>query len=196
MKKIITVIKNTLIRGIVFTVPLLVLVIVIEKAFDKLQQIANPIADALPYHSLFGIGKAYWAVFLILIVVGLLMGVIARLKIAADIISWLEDNLLNRIPGYSFTKQMGISLIGSDTTTAYKVVLFSIEDCWQLAYLVEEIDENMIAVYVPSVPGGLDGDLFYTSKERIKETSISYKDSIKLLHCQGRGSKKILQGIF
>lgn len=196
MKKILVALKNTLLRGIVFTVPILVLVIIFEKAFEKLQEIANPIADLLPYHSVFGIGKAYWAVLLILIFVGLCMGVIARLKVAMDSINWLEDNLLNRVPGYSFMKQMGESMIGADDTSSYKVVLLDIENSWQLAYLVEEIDENMVAVYVPSVPSALDGDLFYVPKARIKQTSISYKDSIRILHSQGRGSKKVLKGVF
>ncbi|WP_018344767.1 DUF502 domain-containing protein [Cytophaga aurantiaca] len=196
MKKILIILKNTLLRGIVFTVPILVVVIVLEQVFEKLQQIANPIADLLPYHSLFGIGKAYWAVFLILILVGLLMGLVARLKVAMNSVIWLEDNLLNRLPGYTFMKQMGESMIGANDTSAYKVVLLDIEDSWQLAYLVEELDGNMIAVYVPSVPSALDGDLFYVPKSRIKETFISYKDSIRLLHCQGRGSKKIMKGVF
>lgn len=196
MKKILVVLKKTLLRGIVFTVPILVVIIVFEKAFEKLQEIANPIADLLPYHSVFGIGKAYWAVLLILIIVGLCMGFIARFKVAMDSINWLEDNLLNRVPGYSFMKQMGESMIGADDTSAYKVVLLDIEESWQLAYLVEEIDDTMVAVYVPSVPSALDGDLFYVPKSRIKETSISYKDSIRILHCQGRGSKKIMKGVF
>jgi len=196
MKKILVALKNTLLRGIVFTVPILVLVIVFEKALDKLQQVANPIADVLPYHSVFGIGKAYWAVFLILVFVGLFMGLIARLKIAESFLSWIEDNVLNRVPGYTFMKQMGESMIGANDASAYKVVLLDIENSWQLAYLVEEVDDTIVAIYVPSVPGAMDGDLFYVPKTRIKETTISYKESIQLLHGQGRGSKKILKGLF
>lgn len=196
MKKIVIFFKETLVRGIVFTVPLLVILIVIDKALDKLKELAIPIADVLPYHSLFGIGRAYWAVFLIFLFFGLFMGLIARFQIAAAASNWLEDNLLDRLPGYAFMKQMGESLIGANDISTYKVVLLDIEASWQLAYLVEEIDDTMVAVYVPSVPSVVDGDLFYVPKTRIKETSISYRDSIKLLHSQGRGSKKFLQGVF
>lgn len=196
MKRVAIFFKATLIRGIVFMLPLLVMLVVIDKALDKLKELATPLADVLPYHSLFGIGKAYWAVFLILIFLGLIMGLIAQIQIAAAASNWLEDNLLNRLPGYTFMKQMGESMIGANDTSAYKVVMLDIENSWQLAYLVEEIDDTMIAVYVPSVPSALDGDLFYVPKSRIKETSISYKDSIKLLHSQGRGSKKIMKGVF
>ena len=196
MKSIYTAFKNTLVRGILFIGPFLVLAIIIESAYEKLEEIAGPIADLFPYHSIFGIGKAYWAVFLILIIIGLIMGVVARVKIAKISLSWLEDNLLNRVPGYGFMKQMGESMIGAADSSVYKVVLLDIEESWQLAYLVEEIDDNMIAVYVPSVPSVLDGDLFFVPKNRIKETSITYNESIKLLHCQGRGSKKLLKGVF
>lgn len=51
-----------------------------------------------------------------------------------------------------------------------------------------------VLLYVPSVPNPFEGDLICVSNERIKDTTISYKDSIKLMHSQGRGSKKILSG--
>ncbi|MGN6647694.1 MAG: DUF502 domain-containing protein [Cytophaga sp.] len=194
MKKILVAFKETLIRGIVFMVPLMVILILIDKVLDKLKELAIPIADMLPYHSLFGIGRAYWAVFLILLALGLFMGLIARLRIAAKISNWLEDHLLHRLPGYGFMKHMGESMIGADKGSAYKVVLLKNEDSLQLAYAIEEVTDDLVAVYVPSVPNAFEGELLYVSKERIKETAISYKDSIKLIHCQGRGSKKILSG--
>jgi len=195
MKKIINLFQQTLIRGILFLVPILVVLVVIDRALDKLKELANPIADILPYHSVFGVGKAYWAVLLILLFVGIVMGIIARFAVATKFSNWIEHKLLYRIPGYSFMKQMGESMIGVDDKKVFRVVLLSIEEFWQLAYLIEEINDTMVAVYVPSVPNPQEGDLFYVSKERIKETTISYKDSMRIINCQGRGSARFLKDL-
>jgi len=195
MKKFLDVLKHTLIRGILFLGPILVALVVIDRAVDKLKELIAPIADVLPYHSVFGIGKAYWAALLVLLAIGFVMGLIARIALAAKFLTWLENTFLNRIPGYIFMKQMGESMIGAKDATVYKVVLLAIEESWQLAYLIEVINERMVAVYVPGVPNPQEGDLFYVSKDRIKETAISYKDSIRIINCQGRGSATFLKDL-
>jgi len=195
MKSLLENFKKTLFRGILFLGPILIALVLADKIFEKFIHIITPIANLLPFHAVLGVGKAYWAAILLLVTTGLLMGLVANLKLAQRFLQWLESNVLMLLPGYMFMKQMRESIFAEDSINAYKVILVQAEEGWQLAYLIEEIDENNVAVFIPDVPNPSEGNLLYMSKEKIKEVNISYKESLKILRRHGGGSAAYLKGI-
>jgi uncharacterized membrane protein len=195
MKTLLENFKKTLFQGILFLGPILIALVLADKIFEKFIHIITPIADFLPFHSILGVGKAYWAAILLLVTISLLMGLIANMKLAQRFLEWLENNVLMLLPGYMFMKQMRESIFAEDSINAYKVILVQAEEGWQLAYLIEEIDENNAAVFIPDVPNPSEGNLLYMSKEKIKEVNISYKESLKILKRHGVGSAAYLKGV-
>jgi uncharacterized membrane protein len=69
-----------------------------------------------------------------------------------------------------------------------------LSDVWQLAFLIEEIEGENYAVFIPGAPKPLSGSVYFLEKERIKKTTISMRDSMKCLRGLGTGSNKLLKG--
>jgi uncharacterized membrane protein len=194
MKKFVSVLWKTLMNGIVFLIPIIVFIVVIDKAVTFLMDLSGPIADVLPYKSFFGLDKDYWAGLLVLIAIAFLAGIIASAKHAVKLKNWLEENILCYVPGYMFMKISGEQMVGYREEKSYEVVMVRFDEYSQLGYLIEEIDELVVAVYVPDAPDPMDGELFYINRDRITPMDISYTKTQSFIKKLGLGSGKYLKG--
>src|SRR5262245_35954579 len=128
-------IQTTLVGGILFLVPIVVLFTIVEKGVVLAHRIVQPLATHLPIHSILGLETPKILAILLLILFCFLAGLGARTTVARRFISWLETTFLSNLPGYEFMKGIGENLLGVQNKETYDVVLARIEDCWQLAFL-------------------------------------------------------------
>jgi len=133
-------------------------------------------------------------ILVVLLLICYLAGLLASTMPAKKIISWIEDSVLANIPGYTFMKKAGENLMGFDTEKSYPVILVSIEEAWQIGFLIERVDESHIAVYVPGAPSPWSGSMYFMPNERIKEIDITYKEALNIIKNIGAGSSKRLTG--
>jgi uncharacterized membrane protein len=173
MKKTFDFIKSMIIGGIVFFIPLI-------KLLDVTQ--------------IFGIGVEIIISIAIILFILYIGGLISRTSLAKKIILKLEDNLLSKVPGYDLIKKTGESFVGFEAENSLPTVLARIEDAWQLAFLIEEIENENYAVYIPGTPNPLSGSVYFLEKDRIKKTTIPMKDAMKCLRGLGTGSNNLLKG--
>lgn len=189
-----TLLWKTLMNGIVFLIPIIVFIIVIDRAATLLMDLASPIAEVLPYKSFIGLDKDYWAGLLVLIAIAFFAGIIASAKHAVRLKNWLEENILSYVPGYMFMKLTGEQMMGYREEKSYAVVMVRFDEYSQLGYLIEEIDELVVAVYVPDAPDPMDGELLFMNKDRITPVDVSYTKAQSLIKKLGVGSGKYLKG--
>ena len=64
-------------------------------------------------------------------------GLVARTKLGGRITGWLEGSLLANIPYYQMIKSMAVGFTQIKNAGGLKPALVSIEDGWQLGYLLE-----------------------------------------------------------
>jgi uncharacterized membrane protein len=193
MKKF-SLLKTTLIGGIFFLIPFGMLIMLGSKAVAVLKKIAGPIAEILPFPSFLGFNKAYGLAILLLALICFIAGLIARTKPAKRLVSWLEDSVLSLVPGYTFMKKSSENMAGFNDQQSFDVVLARIEGAWQLAFLIERIDENNSAVYVPGAPSPWSGSLYFMTNDTIKDVDITYKEALNCIKNLGSGSAKYLEG--
>jgi uncharacterized membrane protein len=194
MKNSFGIIKTTLQGGLLFIVPVFVIIYILAQVFMKLDAAMRPITDKLQYKSVLGLSIPWIMIMLALLVICFLAGLLASTKPAKKMITWLEESLLGHIPGYAFMKQAGENVIGFSSEKSYQVILARIEDAWQIAFLVERIDDTNISVYVPGAPNPRSGSLYIMTNERIRELNITYGEAIHLIKNLGAGSAKHLKG--
>jgi uncharacterized membrane protein len=156
----------------------------------------EPLTENWQHKTLLGMEVPWLLIFIILILIFYLAGLLASTGIAKKIINWIEESLLGNIPGYTFRKKAGESLIGFDMEKSYPIVMVDIEGAWQIGFLIEHVDENYKAVYVPGVPSPWSGSLYFVTNEIIKEVDITYKEALTMIRNLGAGSGKHLKGIF
>jgi uncharacterized membrane protein len=185
---------TTVIGGMVFLVPIIVCIAILGKAFQIMKKLAVPLADALPIDSVAGFVVADLIAITAIVIVCFIAGLVAKTALATQLVTWLESNLLSRIPVYAFIKGMTDSVAGLEESEGLKPVLARYDDNWQVAFEVERIDGQYVVVYVPGAPEPWSGGVIIMSEDRIKPLDLPMSAAIRNVKRLGQGSNDLLQG--
>ena len=193
MKKIFDFVKRMVIGGVLFFIPLIILIVILQKAFQIAAALVMPIIKLLNVTHIFGIGVEIIVAIAIILFILYLGGLISKTSRAKKAVKKIEDALLSKVPGYDMIKNMGESFVGFEGNTSISTVLARIEDAWQYGFLIEEIEGEQYAVYVPGAPNPMSGSVYILEKDRIKKTNIPLQAAMKSLRGLGIGSNELLR---
>ena len=193
MKKIFDFVKTMVIGGVLFFIPLIILIVILQKAFQISAALVMPIIKLLNVTHIFGIGVEIIVAIAIILFILYLGGLISKTSRAKKPVKKIEDALLSKVPGYDMIKNMGESFVGFEGNTSISTVLARIEDAWQYGFLIEEIEGEQYAVYVPGAPNPMSGSVYILEKDRIKKTNIPLQAAMKSLRGLGIGSNELLR---
>jgi len=148
--------KTTIIGGLVFLVPVVVIVLVVGQAVDVMLLVAEPMAELIPIDYVGGIALANVLAGGGLLLLCFLAGLISRATAVRRWVEKAESALLMRIPGYTFIKGVTSSL--ADARNAHlKPVLVSLPGGARVALQVEPVGTNQVVVYFPGSPNPMSG---------------------------------------
>lgn len=194
MKSFLGFLRTTVGGGILFLVPVIVLVAIIGKALDISRRFVEPLAAHIPVESLGGVRTPRLLAIAAIILFCFLAGLVARTRLARRMVDWLESALLSNLPGYSLMKSVGETMVGFEREHAYEAVLARIEDAWQIAFLVERIEGGHVAVFVPGAPSPWSGAVYFMTEDRIKPLQGELKSALRCVRRLGMGSNALLGG--
>ncbi|HBH62758.1 MAG TPA: hypothetical protein DDX85_13685 [Nitrospiraceae bacterium] len=194
MKSIIHFLRVTIVGGILFLVPVIVLTIVIGKAFQIARMVVRPLSGMIPVETVAGIALAKLLAIMAIVVFCLLAGMFAKTAAARKMISWMENTLLSNLPGYHLMKGIGESAVGVESDKPHEAVLARIEDAWQIAFLVERIEGGHVAVFIPGAPNPWSGSVYFMTWDRIKPLDIPVMSALNCLQGLGTGANALLKG--
>jgi uncharacterized membrane protein len=192
MRALVAFVRATLIGGILFLLPLIVLAIVLGKAQEISSRIVAPLASQIAMKSMAGISLATILAIGAIVLFCLFAGLFARTRFAARIVGWLESVFLYNVPGYDFLKGVSESLVGYETGHAHQVVLARIEEAWQIGFLMERLENGHYAVFVPGSPSVWSGSVYLMTEERSQRVDVSRVEAVKCLRRLGVGASKLL----
>lgn len=192
MKSITSFIKTTLIGGIFFVIPLALIILLFIKVIDLLRTVVAPLVSKISIEIVDSITLERIVSVLILVFLCFIAGLLAKTAKAKQLLQWIEDNILSLIPGYLFFKGMGEEAIGIEATNLRKVVLIDIEEVWQIGFLMDEIDSELFAVFVPGAPNPSSGDVLFVKKERLKMLDLTELTAMKIYKKMGVDAHKLL----
>jgi uncharacterized membrane protein len=191
MKRILKFTRTSLVGGILFLLPIIVVAIIGGKALAIAHKIVGPLAAHLPEDSVFGLDMPRLLAIGLLVLFCFLAGVFARTALAQKAINWLETTVLSNLPGYEFIKSLSGNLLGDERQPQYPVVLARIEDAWQLAFLVERMEAGHVAVFVPGAPSPQSGSVYFMTEDRIRLLDIPSPAATKCLKRYGLGANAL-----
>ena len=192
MKNILNFLRTSLVGGILFLLPIVIVAIIAGKALAIARKIVGPLAAHLPEDSVFGLDMPKLLAIALLVLFCFLAGVFARTKLAQKGVLWLEATVLSNLPGYEFIKSLSGNLLGAETKSTYPVVLARIEDAWQLAFLVERLAGGHVTVFVPGAPSPQSGSVYFMTEDRIQLLDIPSQAATKCLKRYGLGASALL----
>ncbi len=187
-------IRTTLIGGILFLLPIVVLIVVLGKAQNISSRIVAPVAEHMPVQSVGGVAVAKILAIGVIALFCILTGLFARTRLANRSVGWLERGLLSHVPGYNFFKGISESLVGFETGHAQEVVLARIEEAWQIGFLMERVEDDHYAVFVPGAPSIWSGSVYFMTEERFQRIPISRAEAMRCLRQLGEGTNQLLAG--
>jgi uncharacterized membrane protein len=192
MKALLVFLRTTLTGGILFLLPLVVLVIVLGKAQEISRRVVAPLASRIATRSMAGIPMATILAIAVIVLFCFLAGLLARTRLARRAESWLETALLSHVPGYNFLKGISESLMGFEQEHEYPVVLARAEDAWQIGFLMERLESGHYAVFVPGAPSVWSGSVYLMTEDRFRRLDISRAEAVKCLQQLGVGADRLM----
>ncbi|MGB6909823.1 MAG: DUF502 domain-containing protein [Methyloceanibacter sp.] len=185
--------KATLIGGLLFLVPGVLIVIILGKAMQLARRVTEPIYDALP-DAVFGVGVATVISVLVLVLIAFVAGLLARTKFGKRIGASLEHSLLGGLPQYQMVKSMAEGMAQVESTDNVTPVLVSVEDAWQIGYLLEPLENGWVAAFLPQAPTPMSGNVMYLPADRVRPLAITMVQAMAIVKRMGVGSADALRG--
>lgn len=192
MKGLFDFFKATVVGGLIFLLPLVVILFVVGKALRLSRTVAEPMAGVLPVDSIVGVALVDLLGLLLIMVLCFVAGLIARNSLASKAVREAEARFLWKIPAYSFVKGITDSFGGDDSSASMKAVLAKLDDAAQLAFEVERLEDGRVVVYVPGAPDPWSGAILVMTPDRIESLPISMVAAVQNLRALGRGTRAIL----
>jgi uncharacterized membrane protein len=192
MKDLAGFLRTTVIGGIVFLVPIVIVVAILGKAFDVMRRIAEPLAEWLPISNVADVILVNLLGGLLLVLLCFLAGLLARTDRAKRIVRAIETRFLDHIPVYAFIKGMTASVAGAQKDNPLKPVFVRLDDYSQVAFEVERNDDGTVVVYLPGAPNPWSGTVCVVTPDRVTVLDTSLLAAADNVRHLGRGTNGLL----
>lgn len=187
--------KVTLVGGLMFLVPVVLLLVVLRNAMQFAGKVARPLAAALPPGPMGGPAVAALLAILILLVIAFGAGLLARMPSGRRITRWFEESILGGLPQYRMVKSVAEGLAQIEAGDGMQPVLMRGDEGWQLGYWIEDLPGGWVAVFLPAAPTPMSGNVLYVTADRVRPLDIPMTEAMRLVKRVGIGSANALRGV-
>jgi uncharacterized membrane protein len=186
-------VRTTILGGVVFLIPIVVLIIVLARAFGYAKKVVQPLVGHIPAASEI---RATALIALSVIVVALvcfLAGLIARTVTAQKLVRGLEASVLSKVPAYEYLKQQSASALGVATMAQQPVVLVETDVGWQIGIQTEKASGGFSTVFLPGAPNPHSGAVYFIAPDRIRTADVELFAALNCMRRCGAGAPALLK---
>ena len=181
-------IRTTIVGGVVFMIPFVVLLAVGGKAHQVMQSVARPIADAIGVERVGMVAVIDLVTIVVTLGICYLAGLIATSAHGRKLYESLDSRLHDLFPRYSFIKAMASGLAkNSGQGSTLGVVLVRFDDQSQIGFEMER-DHERVVVYLPGSPDPWSGAVSVVTSERVQTLDVDFNSAVKGMRLAGRGT--------
>ena len=188
MKTIVQFVRTTIVGGLFFLAPIIVLLVILAKAFEYSKKGLNAVLVYLPAASELSPGAATALSVALVALVCFLAGLVAGSASAQRLINVLESVALSKIPGYDYLKQESASALGVAGVAELPVVLVPMEGGWQIGVQTETVSDGLVSIFVPGAPNPHSGSVFFFSQDTVRPAGIKLTAALNCLRRCGAGA--------
>jgi uncharacterized membrane protein len=189
MKKFIT----TMVNGLLFAIPLGVVILLFSKLLLSLEKLVEPVADLMGIQRFLGqFALTIVSVGLILVFCFALGYLLQRAIFLRTVGEAVEGFAVRVIPSLSFLKSMADETFDLQGEHSWKGILLEDDGSWLPAFLIEETPQWQ-TVFIPEAPKGDGGEVRIFATGTIKFTVIELGQVRAGLRVYGYGLSKLLK---
>jgi uncharacterized membrane protein len=179
----------TLVRGIVFLVPIVLIAVLAREGYQMLRRVAQPIARLLPEDRVFGILAEDLISVVTIILLFLMAGVFVGTRPGRLLSDRLERSILYRVPGYLLVRGAVGSFPGlNNREMRPEPSLVETDDGWAFALLVEREPPGFCTVFLPDSPTPTSGSVRIVEATRVRPLDVSMLNVLACLTRSGTGA--------
>jgi uncharacterized membrane protein len=193
MSKIKEFLKATIVGGVLFLMPVILIALMLRHAMGFAGKIADPIAAYFPQHQVAGVAIATIIAALVLLVLSFFAGLAARTRAGKSATHWLEETLLGNLPQYRMVKSLAEGLTQVEGVHGMQPALVSMEGGWQIGYQIEELQDGWVVVFLPQSPTPMSGNVMYLPAARVRLLKVPIPEAMMLVKRLGVGSAATLR---
>ena len=177
-------IKNAIVRGLIFLIPVVVLYITLRELFEIMVGFATPIADLFPRGTFTEEDATELIAAILILLAAFLLGLIWSIKPSRVAAQWLEDKTLNRVPMYRMLKSLVAAFLNLEGEKSFQPALLKHTDgTIEPVYIIEAHGEDMYVIMQPWTPTPFAGSVKVVPRERVEPVPVTLDEfSIALTH--------------
>jgi uncharacterized membrane protein len=166
-------------------VPVYLAFLLLLKGMKSVAAMVRPVAKLLPA----GVHAELLLSLLLIAGICYLVGFAIGTRAGRNVLSSMEHSLFDKIPGYPLIRSLTLRVAGKSEGNAWRPALAEIEEALVPAFIVEELEDGRLTVFVPSVPTPFAGSLYILTPERVHPLNIPFTHAIQVISRWGSGSK-------
>jgi uncharacterized membrane protein len=174
MRAIFTRLRNLVVTGFIFIMPVLITVVVLARFWKHLLKVGGGVSKLLRIDTVLGAsGDAVIAIVFFLSVC-LVAGLLIRISFLRRVSERVDRRLNELIPGYSqiraeATKKVGLN---KDDEPHFDACLVKAQELSQPGYIIEQNRDGTRTVFVPQAPTFATGQVYVVEPSRIEKLDI------------------------
>ena len=192
MKRTYKSLRNHIVTGFIFLMPVLISIAVIGKFWSKLLTAGNKVSKLIRVDTLLGpTGDVIIALILFLLLC-IVAGYLVRLSVFRRMSDWLDDKLASFIPGYTDLKKETEVKIGQapqKEEQVFETCLVQTQEHWKPAYLIDTAENGDAVVFIPAAPTFNTGQVIMAPANSYKKLEMDSKTLNTYLKKLGKGLK-------
>lgn len=188
-------IKTTILGGILFLVPIVILIAIIGKALALSNIIAIPLAEGLIVTSAGDLMVVHLIGLAILLLFCFVAGLAAKTSVARRLVGKLETTFLDKIPAYELLKAKTQSKLAPEELEGLRPAITRFDDSWQLVFEIERLADGKVVVFLPGSPDPWSGSVCVVTDDRVTPLDMTVQSAEKLMKRLGRGATDALHDI-
>jgi uncharacterized membrane protein len=181
-------VTSTVVGGLFIVVPVYLALLLLLKGMKSAAGLVRPIAallpDWIPAEGLFSL--------VLVLVVCFFVGAAVRTRTGRIVRERVEKAFFERLPGYGLLRSLTQRLANDGDETAWKPALVELEEALVPAFIIEELDDGRLTVFVPSVPTPFAGAVYILNRERVHALDVPFTQAIRSVSRWGSGSKDLV----
>jgi uncharacterized membrane protein len=188
MKRLGEFVMSAFVSGLLIVVPLYLAILLLVKAMQSVMGLVRPFAMLLPEW----FPAEHFLSLLLVLFVCFLIGAAVRTPSGRAMRERIEKNLFERVPGYALIRSLTQRLAGKDEENVWQPALAEIEDALVPAFIIEELEDGRLTIFVPSVPTPLAGAVYVLARERVHPLDVPFTQAVKTVSRWGSGSRELV----
>jgi uncharacterized membrane protein len=186
------IIVSRILKGtVLFILPLVILVFILEKAILIIKGIISPIKEYLPEDRILGIGMFTLVSIVIVMAVCYVFGFLAEKKKVKTFLKLIDEGISLIIPGYTLMKSNASNAIGSNDDS-WKPVLMGEDGDWKIGLQVDERADGLSMVFFPEPPDAKSGELKLIKQSKLKPLDMPVRKVLGIIKKYGKDAEKMI----